>query len=94
MKFIVKELVYKNEFDRKNNVDATHIIITDEDGKDYKLNMHQFALGRFEHGYAITLYCAQGSSIPYEDLGIHEYQFMKKIIPRAVYTAFSRILLK
>lgn len=102
MKFTVKELIYKNviksdgtldKFNQKNNVEATHIIIIDEDGKDYKLNMHQFALGRFEHGYAITLYCAQGSSIPYEDLGIHEYQFMRKKIDRAIYTAFSRILL-
>lgn len=58
----------------------------------FTLNTFQFELGDFIHGYAITLHCAQGSSIPYEKIGIHELADIKKI-KGGMYTAFSRIKL-
>lgn len=44
----------------------------------------------FRPAYAITSYKAQGMSIPYSDLGIHEWEQIRKY-PRVLYTVISRI---
>lgn len=58
--------------------------------KIIELTKDKFIACNFEHGYALTLYCAQGSSIPYNEISIHDYDKIKSMTG-GIYTAFSRI---
>jgi len=47
---------------------------------------------KLEHGYALTLYCCQSKSIPYEDISFWDFGDYSRF-NNAIYTAISRILL-
>lgn len=70
--------------------DNQNIYLKDRVGKEYIVSSKIFK-GNFNYGYAITSFRAQGMSIPYEDLGIWDYDIIKRD-GRQFYTIFSRIL--
>lgn len=45
----------------------------------------------FDLAYALTLYCVQGMSIPYNKLGFHEVDYIKKHVKNGLYVMYSRI---
>jgi len=68
------------------------IVLSDEI-TEYELTKDEFLLGEFKHAYAITLYCAQGKSIPLKDISFHDINRIKKV-KGGLYVAYSRIQTK
>lgn len=69
--------------------DHNNIYIKDEYQKEYTINKDLFK-DNFGHGYCITVFKAQGLSIPYKDIGIFDGEYIKND-GRYLYTVLSRI---
>jgi len=80
--------LYNSCFYEVINFDNTQVTI--QNGNK-KINVPYITLyTHFKYGYAITLYKAQGLSIPYNKIGFHDIDMIKKN-GRFLYTALSRI---
>lgn len=85
-----KMRIYNGVFYTIKKYDDETITLTDKHNNDYTIPTELF-VENFNYGYAITAFRAQGRSIPYNDIGIHDIRIIKKD-GRMFYTVFSRIL--
>ena len=69
--------------------DDENITLADDQDNIYTVSAERFKQN-FNYGYCLTLFRAQGRSIPYDDLGIHEWDDIR-MDGKALYTCLSRI---
>jgi len=69
--------------------DKDHIVVNNGH-IDISLSCEEFKTSGIEHGYGLTLYCAQGRSIKYDEISFWETEKYKNH-KGALYTAYSRI---
>jgi hypothetical protein len=69
--------------------DATHLTVYNGH-INITLDINEFQDSGIEHGYGLTLYCAQGRTIPYDKISFWETEKYKHY-KGALYTAYSRI---
>ena len=81
--------LYNGSFLTIIDYDDEIITLEDVEGKQFKINKKLFG-PNFNYGYCITTFRAQGLSIPYEDLGIWEFERIKND-GRQLYTTLSRL---
>jgi hypothetical protein len=81
--------IYNGIFYTIKEYDKDNITIIDKYNKEYIIPMDLF-IENFNYGYAITTFRAQGRSIDYDKMGVHDYFLIRKS-GRTLYTVFSRI---
>lgn len=85
--------IYNSSFYKIIDYNDQSIKMLNKDTKETIEISEELFKNNFDYGYAITSFKAQGMSIPYDKLGIWEWEKMEKD-PRQVYTVLSRIQTK
>lgn len=67
-------------------------VTLENDNRIITIKSNIFCKKFFDYNYCITLHKIQGSSIPYDTLGIFDYKYISENIKGGLYTLLSRIL--